>query len=301
MYERWGYQRFVPLPALEKAKPTPVEVASIALGYPLDIVPQEDREPFTLFFNHISTDSSLVPEECWDLNRSSDSLLLRTLPHLRLRKVRSTSSDILYYIIEPRQRTNLSPNWMLVLDDPVTVVQLFRTQHESTIYDIVRYLFWHGMIFSTCIPQSDLPPVLPLRSPPTLTKYPKDHVIEASEYHCYHDRLCKFFTEPHSRAAFGMGGIIWRLACAAINDRNCVENALLSGPSNEVSTHHTTLSSIDGEKLYDDSLTIQEQDFVCGVYKIATGKFLFSLSSHLKLITSFRARHTTDCGYVMVA
>lgn len=291
MYERWGYQHPAdPLPTLPQAMHVPLEVATNALGYPLSEVPVKFREQFVLFFNHITKNSSILPEDCWDLNGSFDSVLPSSPPHFKIGLLQSVASKTQYYVIQPRQPTTPTtpiPEWVLLLDDPVTVVQICRLYRDSTVYDILRHLFNHGISFSTCIPESELPVILPLRMPQTLGWRPANHIIKPSEYPFYHDKLYYFFREPHSRAAFGMGGIVWRLACAVV-DRDFVDNTVLGGPSDEVATHRSTFSFTSGERLCDDNLTEQELDFICGVYKVSTGKHHISCVLHFDLIAAFR-------------
>ena len=57
----------------------------------------------------------------------------------------------------------------------------------------------------------------------------------------------------------------------------CVDNAVLMGPSQDVFSEGSFLSSADGY-LWDDTLSEDDLEVVCGVYKVYTG--MFSASFH---------------------
>ncbi|KAJ7475550.1 hypothetical protein B0H11DRAFT_1727461 [Mycena galericulata] len=92
----------------------------------------------------------------------------------------------------------------------------------------------------------------------------KPTVIDHGVYVTLRDR---FFASPRGRAARLAGGIIRRLAFEV------VDNTLASvGPGSEV--FETGVRFWDGSSsaaYWDDTLTDQEIDIICGVYEIATG------------------------------
>ena len=66
------------------------------------------------------------------------------------------------------------------------------------------------------------------------------------------------------------GSIVWRLAIASVSD-----NAVSMGPSQDVFSEGSFLSSADGY-LWDDTLSEDDLEVVCGVYKVCTGMFFTS-------------------------
>ena len=56
----------------------------------------------------------------------------------------------------------------------------------------------------------------------------------------------------------------------------------------------------DGTELWDDALSNEELDFICGVYKARTGEFCASVPCTLSL-TATISQHKPDPGPVMVA
>ena len=290
-YERWGYLEVVPLPPVEMK--VDIKAVCSAVGYTLDYIPTKERGPFAEFFNHIIQNPAVIPGECWDLNGQFQECLPRSPTDLRVSILYRNSDDQPLYIVKPRVPQTPCPTWTLLLRDPITVMQIFRRHNGSTIYNSLRHLLYYGIPFSTTIPKDMLPPPLPFRGVPTLGWRPVGHRVKPSEYTFYHDQLLYFFKQPYSHAAFGMGGIVWRLARAMVND-DFTDSLVMNGPSDSVGNSYSTERFTNGSILCDDSLTEQELDFICGVYKIATGNaFFFLLSISCRTNMSYYHR---SCG-----
>ena len=290
-YERWGYLEVVPLPPVEMK--VDIKAVCSAVGYTLDYIPTKERGPFAEFFNHIIQNPAVIPGECWDLNGQFQECLPQSPTDLHVSILYRNSDDQPLYIVKPRVPQTPCPTWTLLLRDPITVMQIFRRHNGSTIYNALRHLLYYGIPFSTAIPKDTLPPPLPFRGVPTLGWRPVGHRVKPSEYAFYHDQLLYFFKQPYSRAAFGMGGIVWRLARAMVND-DFTDSLVMNGPSDSVGNSYSTERFTNGSILCDDSLTEQELDFICGVYKIATGNaFFFLLSISCRTNMSYYHR---SCG-----
>src|SRR4051812_42622388 len=88
-----------------------------------------------------------------------------------------------------------------------------------------------------------------------------------------------YLRQPHCRAALLAGGIVWRLAFEALGI-----SPVLDGPTAHALKYGMRISASDASgqahTLYDDTLTEDETNLICGVYKIYTGTgcSLFSLS-----------------------
>ena len=67
---------------------------------------------------------------------------------------------------------------------------------------------------------------------------------------------------PRGRAALKEGGIVWRLAMEDLQ-----QDAIFNGPTEMRSQVFIT----DGLECYDDVLTDQELEIICGVYYVGTG------------------------------
>jgi hypothetical protein len=92
-------------------------------------------------------------------------------------------------------------------------------------------------------------------------------MVGPTEYNYYEALRDRFLRSARGRAAFLMGGIVWRLAFETLGTG--AEQRVLSGPSGEILD--TTLW-IGEQEWCDDALTEAELDLICGVYKIGTGK-----------------------------
>ena len=170
------------------------------------------------------------------------------------------------------------------LCDSITVMKIFHHHNGSTIYNILCHLLYYGIPFSTVIPKDTLPPPLPFHGVLTLGWCPVSHHIKPSEYTFYHNQLLYFFKQLYSYAAFGMGGIVWHLACTMVSD-NLADSLVINRPSDAVGNSHSTECFTNRSILCDDSFTEQELDFICGIYKIVTGNmfFFFAVNYLVKL------------------
>ncbi|KAJ6559425.1 hypothetical protein DFH09DRAFT_921720 [Mycena vulgaris] len=96
---------------------------------------------------------------------------------------------------------------------------------------------------------------------------PVGYKHDLADYHAYVSRRSDFLLGPRGRAALLYGGIVGRLARSEVSvDEAC------RGPSDEAFTEGVCLW--DGHSTYgywDDCLTEQEIDLICGVYHVATG------------------------------
>ncbi|KAJ7848863.1 hypothetical protein B0H14DRAFT_3452903 [Mycena olivaceomarginata] len=78
----------------------------------------------------------------------------------------------------------------------------------------------------------------------------------------------QFLQSPRGRAAKLYGGIVGRLACTVVSDEE-----VCRGPTDDVTIDGTCLwDGVSASAYWDDSLTEQEIDLICGVYHISTGQ-----------------------------
>jgi hypothetical protein len=104
----------------------------------------------------------------------------------------------------------------------------------------------------------------------TLGYYPKDYQPGLREYRYYERVRKEFCSLPRARAALTKGGIIWRLALESIGIP--AEEIVSNGPSEEVFTHGTSVTNPQtSDVLWDDELSEEEKDLMCGVYRVFTG------------------------------
>ncbi|KAJ6540100.1 hypothetical protein B0H10DRAFT_1822927 [Mycena sp. CBHHK59/15] len=95
---------------------------------------------------------------------------------------------------------------------------------------------------------------------------PSGYTPTSVDYAVYRRQRDDFLNSARGRAALFAGGIIGRLARYVVDD-----NYACSGPSDEV--FETGLRLWDGEShtaYWDDTLTLQEIDLICGAYRVQT-------------------------------
>ena len=78
-------------------------------------------------------------------------------------------------------------------------------------------------------------------------------------------------SRPYRRAALLQGGIIWCLALDTLELPTDAEINVTQEPLEDALTRGTTIVLDDGLELSDDTLTEEEIELICGVYKWLTG------------------------------
>ncbi|KAJ6569677.1 hypothetical protein B0H19DRAFT_704037 [Mycena capillaripes] len=98
---------------------------------------------------------------------------------------------------------------------------------------------------------------------------PQNYKPDLSDYTAYITIRCRFLRSPRGRAALLYGGLISRLALATETSWN----AVLRGPIASDSLFASGICLWDGHTTsayWDDCLTENELDLICGVYHMAT-------------------------------
>ncbi|KAK7030162.1 hypothetical protein R3P38DRAFT_2524007, partial [Favolaschia claudopus] len=163
----------------------------------------------------------------------------------------------------------------MVLDSATTVLEIERRQWGPSISDIALRLLHRGIPFHLCVvshqlqPSSPPPKVLESLNPYSGMGYRlKDFQPDMRDYNGYLDCREHFLRTSRGQVALRSGGIIARIAREVLT----IEDGLL-GPGDEVTRNG--ICFWDGHTpgaLWDDQLTEDEIDIVCGVYHIATGQ-----------------------------
>jgi hypothetical protein len=96
-----------------------------------------------------------------------------------------------------------------------------------------------------------------------------NYQFSPNDYEAYEHQRAARLSSPRGRAALLRGGIVARLA----NEHLSLDSACF-GPSSFVSTYGIGFSVVDstGRKFWDDELTNDEVDIICGVHCSYTGK-----------------------------
>ena len=91
------------------------------------------------------------------------------------------------------------------------------------------------------------------------------------EYTVYQELWDRVLSCPYHCAALLQGSIIWCLALETLEFPTDAEINVTQGPLEDALTRVTTIILDDGLELSDDTLTEEEIELICGVYKWSTG------------------------------
>ncbi|KAG1889264.1 hypothetical protein F4604DRAFT_2015519 [Suillus subluteus] len=195
------------------------------------------------FVNMKESDLNTIPPDLWDLGPLPS--LQISHPYIRISRVQL--SQCRYYIIEPRESPNLV-FWTLAVLNPVTAVMCLRRDWGSDMRQISLALLQRGIGFRTLQNMSVAPHYRrPLSELCTYTlghRRPPFNPLYA-DYIIYEQLRHEFMNRPRARAAF-----------------------LHDGISTEAVPFGELLIGDGDQTYYDDGLSEEEIDFMCGTYYI---------------------------------
>jgi len=221
------------------------------------------------------TEIQLPPWNIWDL---SDK-------HIhRLSNISSLQTHIVMLDKRPVYELAVSAPgktpWRLVVDHAATVVFSMRSRWGGKRLEVlVMHLVELGIPFQTLLQR----PQAPTRTIRYIDTYVEVGVCDRQfqglgtreqsweagldDYAVYIYRREAFLQTPRCRAALLRGGIVWRLAMESHNLAVAAD-----GPSETVSDFGRCFQGDDGESYWDDWLTDEEVDLICGVYMCKTSE-----------------------------
>ncbi|KAG2131227.1 hypothetical protein BD769DRAFT_1386892 [Suillus cothurnatus] len=202
-----------------------------------------------------------MPSDLWDLgpecslavSNAGIRVSYAQLPQQRL------------YVIEPSLSASLVV-WKLVVADTATAVMCLRRDWGSDITKIALNLLQKGITFKTLQAMAVAPdtrrPCTELHSySPTYTLPPFKAVY--ADYIVYEQHHHEFMNQPRARAALLHGGLVWRLALHSFGFDDLP--SVLEGISWEAVPYGLMLL-INDQTYFDDELSEEEVDFMCGTY-----------------------------------
>jgi hypothetical protein len=231
-------------------------------------ITEPQRQCITMFIAYLvnlnATDLNAIPPDLWDLGPLSSL----QISHAHIRVSRAQLSQCRYYIIEPRE----SPNhvvWTLAVLNPATAVMCLRRNWGSDMTQIALALLKSGIAFRTLQPMAVAPnlrrPLSELRTYTLGHRRPPFNPPYA-DYIVYEQLRHEFMNRPRARAAFLHGGLIWRLALHSLGFDHLP--SVVEGISTEAVPFGDLLVGDGGQTYYDDGLSEEEIDFMCGTYYI---------------------------------
>ncbi|KAJ7670625.1 hypothetical protein DFH06DRAFT_980815 [Mycena polygramma] len=181
----------------------------------------------------------------------------------------------LYYVISEKEQQPHS--LFIVVQSATTALEIVRQGWGPSVTDVIENLLSRGMSFMTCCRSTVTAPAPANprhRSYSGLGFRPLNYKPDMRDYRSYVVIRQRFLSSSRGRAALLYGGIVGRLARSEASKED-----VFRGPSDEALVEGVCLWDGHSRFAYwDDCLTEQEVDLICGVYHVATGGCSFTLT-----------------------
>jgi hypothetical protein len=218
------------------------------------------------FFGHLK--SALmpndIPEDLYDIWQTNACVCLQwnIKVHLKI------FHDKQYYVVTPHTTSNSNGvEFELFFTSAASVLEVVQCQWGPDLYTIICGLMSRGIPFNTCMHGLGLVQ-LPLKLElhyGGLGYQPKKYTPDLIDYQAYECLHNHFLLSPHGRAAILAGSIVIHLARESVGFERVCTGSSDSG----ICFWDGNQSSI---AYWDDQLTEDEVDLICGVYRVDTGQ-----------------------------
>ena len=215
-------------------------------------------------------------------------LIVRRRPGRRIAIDGTRTAKTFYEITSKATR---DPSFALFLGDATSVLYLIRVQPGPELSDVVVELVRSGFPVNTCILRETIP-TLVYDISRGLGFLPFDYRPRRSDYVAYIERRDALLRRNYGRAALMKGGIVGRLARESLGDR--ADFVVSSGPSDDAVDFGSCIE-IEGSRYWDDDLDCEDEEIICGVYKISTGNCL-PVPTHRSALTRLQVSDLTAVG-----
>ena len=161
--------------------------------------------------------------------------------------------------------------WTIAISDPSWALFVFQLllKHSLTPGLLAHMLLEEGVAFCTVLPLADVHVKSSLHDIVTMMPIRlSNYKFKPSDYEVYIHQRAMILSSPRGHAALLRGGIIGHLA----KEHLAIESACL-GPSSSVTIHRIGFNITDntGKKHWDDQLTDDEVNVICGLHHCYTG------------------------------
>ncbi|KAJ7037644.1 hypothetical protein C8F04DRAFT_952498 [Mycena alexandri] len=183
----------------------------------------------------------------------------------------SADQKQLHYLVQ--EVDNPGPLFIIVTS-ATTVLEIIRQNWGPSVGVVTEYMLARGMPFHLCAKSSRclFPPPAPVADPWPINSglgYRGAHYTPTdSDYRCYEAARTRLLLTERGQVALRSGGLIARIASDVVS----VDRALL-GPSDRVTEQGVCFRPGNVPvAFWDEKLTEDEENLICGVYYVATGK-----------------------------
>ena len=226
------------------------------------------------FLGLLISGQPLVPDVCDMLNGSLEEqygvgrITVERRQGAWIALDRGRTSGIFYLI---RFRQSVPYRFVISLNNPIAVLQIIRSQFGPDLPEVALQLASKGISFSTRTISETVPTPTKLSAelPIGLGFLPFNYQPLLSNYVSYLDKRDHVLRRSYGRAALMKGGIIACLAHDSLSDRM---DALVRGRPSEDVFKYGTATKIGAEYFWDDDLDLNDEQVICGVYKISTSE-----------------------------
>ena len=254
--------------ALQKA--TGYLPADVLEGAPLTLCLSAFVKPFL--------SDEVPPHILWDLSpHNAQFVLSRDYCHPTIEITQVMLNGAKWYCVQYRTQDDQHAWWLLVLKSGVATLELYRAHDIHTRAEAALYLVTRAIPFRTIF-APDRRSHVELRAPVrvVLGWRTLSTRFTVYDYRVYEHRVQDILRPFRARAALLTGGLVWRLALEALGDTFLQHAA--KGPSPDVYHYGDRFRPRRGDDWYDDQLSTDELDVICGVYKVVLSEFRRALS-----------------------
>ncbi|KAJ7812892.1 hypothetical protein B0H14DRAFT_2198478, partial [Mycena olivaceomarginata] len=248
--------------------PTPVVVAK-TLGNKDVVLPQNDQLLRLQVFLAQMRDAShpdMIARDLFDFHSETGSL--HQVWNMDISSFESGGKT--YYRV---QVYNVPGQFCIILSRATTALEIARSRWGPDLASVAWQLLSRGMSFRLRITDSAGTSRLPNLYLPRysgLGYRSQGYKPDRWDYAVYVSNCDRFLMTTRGHAALRYGGVVGRIAQAVLLS----EDALL-GPSDDVTEHGICFRNRRSNELYwDDELSAEELDLICGIYHVATGSCL---------------------------
>ncbi|KAJ7429939.1 hypothetical protein B0H11DRAFT_1766007 [Mycena galericulata] len=231
---------------------------NIQIGHP------GEMDNFTIFlaFSKKAKSVSDIPRALLDYHDPQSEIFSAWAIQVR----RETLNGQLFYVVSEIENKR---GLYVLFRSASTALEIIRQRWGPELTDVVQRLLRRGIGFLYCFRSDQVPTGKP--GPRNIYsgmgRRPKDWVPDQYDHQAYVAIRTQFMLSSRGRAALLHGGVIGRLAREVVPFED-----VLRGPTDDATIDGICL--YDGHSQYaywDDHLTEQEIDLICGVYHVGTG------------------------------
>ncbi|KAK0462939.1 uncharacterized protein EV420DRAFT_1521732, partial [Desarmillaria tabescens] len=211
-----------------------------------------------------------ISRRWWDMNPEASHYLSRCRkPEFVVRLVRWCNTSKTSYEILHIHDTN--PPYKLIIYRATDILHCLRLPNATRLDDLVEELCQYGTRFNVYVDEKNLVGPQHARFQDAIPYRPLGFKPEISDYAYYVRKRGTLLEDPAiARAALMHGGLIWRIAMEHVSS----SDVILSGPGQDMGRYgmRHTLEPQGGSRdrchLWTESLSEDQIDIICGVYRI---------------------------------